>query len=220
MRLIFLGPPGAGKGTLAMILMERRKVSHLSSGNLLREAVQQGGPLGWALARTIRSGALVPDEQVTDLVLQRLRKFGPGDSFVLDGFPRTVDQARALDEALVQGSQGSLDLTVGFEVSSETMVIRLTGRRVCEQCGANYHLERLPPKQQGLCDRCGGPLKTRPDDNPETIVNRLNVYRKQTAPLLDYYRAQGKLRFVSGELGIEEQYQALIDVLEQERLVK
>ncbi len=218
MRLIFLGPPGAGKGTLAAILMERKQVAHLSSGNLLREAVRRGGPVGQEVARTIQKGALVPDPLVTRLVLERLKTFGKADSFVLDGFPRTVDQASALDEAFVQEGQTPIDLTIGFEVSPQTMVTRLAGRRVCEKCEANYHVERLPSKREGICDRCGGALKTRPDDKPETILNRLNVYRTQTAPLLDFYRGQGKLRFVSGELGIEEQYKALVGVLRQECL--
>ncbi|MBI3333177.1 MAG: nucleoside monophosphate kinase [Candidatus Omnitrophica bacterium] len=218
MRLIFLGPPGAGKGTLALVLMEREKVTHLSSGNLLREAVRRGDPIGREAARCMQSGALVPDRLVTDLVLRRIGEFGKADPFALDGFPRTVEQARVLDEELARAGHAPVDLTVGFQVSPSTMVKRLQGRRVCEACAANYHLERLPPQRPGICDRCGGNLKARPDDRPETVMNRLAVYEKETAPLMDFYRAQGKLRVLSGEAVIEEQYQALLALLKKEGL--
>ncbi len=219
MRLIFLGPPGAGKGTLALLLVERLNVAHLSSGNLLREAVRQGDSVGKEAARLMQSGSLVPDSFVTSLVLLRLVKFGRDGSFVLDGFPRTVEQARELDEALANRGLSPIDLTIGFEVSEETMVVRLSGRRVCDECGANYHLERLPPKQPDRCDRCGGALKARPDDNPETIRNRLKVYEIQTAPLMEFYRVQGRLRAMSGEGGIEDQYRTLLGLLRTEHLV-
>lgn len=219
MRLIFLGPPGAGKGTLALLLVERLKVTHLSSGNLLRDAVRESNPRGQEVARLMQSGSLVPDSLVTGLVLDRLRELGQNVSFVLDGFPRTVEQAEGLDKALGQRGDPPVDLTVGFEVSEETMVARLAGRRVCEKCGANYHLERLPPKRPNLCDRCGGALKVRSDDNPQTIRNRLKVYETQTAPLLDFYRAQGKLRLLSGEGAIEEQYRSVLSLLRAEHLV-
>ena len=219
MRLIFMGPPGAGKGTLALLLMERLKVKHLSSGNLLRESIRQGDAVGKEAAQWMQSGALVPDDLVTGLVLRQIQSFGKDGSFVLDGFPRTVEQAEALDEMLNQQGYPPIDLTVGFEVSLKMMLVRLAGRRVCEKCGANYHLERLPPKKPGLCDRCGGSLKTRPDDTPDTIQNRLAVYETQTAPLLDFYRRQGRLRPVSGELGIEEQYQTLLRLFQKEGLL-
>ena len=219
MRLIFLGPPGAGKGTLALFLVEHLKVAHLSSGNLLREAVSREDTDSKEAAQLMQAGALVPDDLVTGLVLKRLKEFGKDDSFVLDGFPRTVDQAKALDEAFARTGQSPIDLVIGFAVSAQTMVTRLAGRRVCSVCGANYHVERLPPKQEGVCDRCGGALKARSDDNPDTILNRLVVYATQTAPLLDFYRLQGKLREISGELGIEEQYAELLRVLREEKLL-
>lgn len=219
MRLIFLGPPGAGKGTLALLLVERLGVAHLSSGSLLRDAVREDDPRGQEAARLMRSGSLVPDSLVTGLVLDRLEDLGRKQSFVLDGFPRTVEQAEDLDKALDKKGHPPIDLTIGFEVSEETMVVRLAGRRVCEKCGANYHLERLPPKRPNLCDRCRGALKARSDDNPATIRNRLKVYETQTAPLLDFYRAQGKLRLLSGEGVIEEQYRLILGLLRAEHLV-
>lgn len=220
MRLIFLGPPGAGKGTLALMLMERLKVAHLSSGNLLREAVSQGTPRGQEAARLMQSGALVPDSLVTSLVLDRLQGLKGETAFVLDGFPRTVEQAGDLDRALKERGSPPIDFVIGFDVSEETMQGRLAGRRVCARCGANYHLERMPPKRPDSCDRCGGELKARSDDNPQTIRNRLKVYESQTAPLLDFYRAQGKLRLISGEGTIEQQYRAVVDLLRAERLIQ
>ncbi len=216
MRLVFLGPPGAGKGTMAVLLDERLHVAHLSSGDLLRGAARRGDPVGQEVARIMESGALVPDELVTKLVLQHLEGLSTDRSFVLDGFPRTVDQARALDRALA-GSP--IDRAVDFEMSQPMVVKRLAGRRVCGGCGANYHLVTLPPRKEGICDRCSAPLQVREDDRPETILKRLNVYHQQTEPLLVFYRQQGKLKAVSGELGIEQQYQALLQLLKDERLV-
>lgn len=204
---------------MALVLMERRGVVQLSSGNLLRDAIRRGDSIGREVQRNMQSGALVPDDLVTDLVLRRIRELEGEESFVLDGFPRTVDQAKALDEELAQRGDSPIDLTVGFEVSPGTMVKRLAGRRVCEGCAANYHLERLPPRRAGICDRCGGPLSARADDQPETIAHRLEVYRTQTAPLLGFYRTQGKLRVLSGELGIKEQYESLLGLLRKEHLV-
>lgn len=219
MRLVFLGAPGAGKGTVAELLHERLKVVHLSSGDLLREAVRRRSLIGQQAARCMQEGALVPDALVTDLMLQHLNDLGEEQSFTLDGFPRTGEQAQALDQALAQRCQAPIDLAVDFEVSSETVVSRLAGRRVCGSCGANYHLVTLPPRVAGRCDRCGSELQTRADDRPETILKRLQVYQEQTAPLLAFYRAQGKLRTTTGETGIEQQYQVLLELLRRERLV-
>ena len=219
MKLVFLGPPGAGKGTMAELADQRLGVAHLSSGDLLRAAVKGDDPVGREIARIMQSGALVPDGLVTKLVLQRLERMGPEQSFVLDGFPRTVEQAKGLDEALAKFDRGEIDLAVDFEMSQPKVVSRLAGRRICGGCGANYHLETLRPKREGVCDRCGADLVVRADDRPETIVKRLNVYHQQTEPLLEFYRERGKLRPVSGELAIEDQYRALAGLLEREGLV-
>ncbi len=204
---------------MAALLNQRLKVAHLSSGDLLREALRRGDPIGQEASRYMKEGALVPDELVTKLMVQRVEELGAKRPFVLDGFPRTVDQTRALDEELAFRSHAPVDLAVDFEISAQkTVVTRLAGRRVCASCGSTYHLMRLPPRNPGVCDRCGATLVARADDQPETILKRLNVYREQTEPLLFFYRAQGKLRSLSGEMGVEEQYQSLIQLLEREHL--
>ena len=219
MRLVFFGPPGAGKGTVAALLEERLRVAHISSGNLLRAAVRRGDAAGQVAGRFMKAGALVSDALVTSLVLNRVDDLDGNRSFVLDGFPRTVEQARALDKALAEKRKPPIDLAIDFDISPQIAVTRLAGRRVCERCGANYHIVTLPPRRLGFCDRCGIALTTRPDDQAQTIVKRFTVHGEQTAPLLDFYRVQGKLRSVSGEAGIEEEYQSLLKVLKTERLV-
>ena len=219
MRLVFLGPPGAGKGTQAELLSERRRVKVLASGNILREAIRNGDPIGKEAARCMEEGVLVPDQLITDLILHRLKPVSNGDSFVLDGFPRTVLQAQSLDAWLKQRGQAGIDLAVDFEISEGAIVRRLAGRRICKGCGANYHLQNLPPKREGLCDRCGKELGFRSDDDLGTIGKRLVVYHQETEPLLSFYRKQNKLRRVPGELAIEAQYEALLDLLKKERLV-
>ena len=201
-----------------MLVAERLKAARLSSGDLLREAARRGDPIGRELAQVMQTGALVPDELVTRLILVHLELLEEGRSFVLDGFPRTVDQARSLDETLTAQGRRPMDLAVDFEMSAEKVIERLAGRRVCGSCGANYHLVTLPPRQPGRCDRCGAQIRMREDDEPETIRKRLGVYHRQTEPLLAFYRRQGKLRSLSGELGIEEQYRALLALLKAEGL--
>ena len=219
MQLVFVGPPGAGKGTVAKLLSDRLGVAHLSSGDLLREALRRGDPIGKQAGRYMREGVLAPDELVTRVVLNGLGQLEEGRSVVLDGFPRTAEQAKALDASLEANGRKTIDRAIDFEVSTETIVRRLNGRRVCGRCGANYHVGTLPPRQPDRCDRCAGPLTVRPDDQPQTVLKRLEVYRQQAVPLLDYYRAQGKLRSVSGDLSVEEEYQGLVDLLEKERLL-
>lgn len=219
MRLIFLGPPGAGKGTQAQLLAQRQGVEHLSSGDLLRGAAQRSDPIGQQLERIIRQGGLVPDSLVTGLVLSRIEQVGEGRSFVLDGFPRTVEQAVALDQHLKRKGHLPMDLALNFEMEDEAVVVRLAGRRMCAKCGANYHVQRLQPQRQGICDRCGGELIRRADDQPETIRKRLSLYHEETMPLLDFYRRQGKLRAVPGDLQVEEQYGALWALLKSEPFV-
>ncbi len=219
MRVILLGPPGAGKGTQAVLLKERLGLMELSSGDLLREAVKRKDPIGREAVRYMQIGALVPDEMVVGLILQHLGRFQKDQSFVLDGFPRTEDQARALERRLAEENQAPMDLAVDFEMPEEKVIQRLAGRRICAACGAIYHAETLPSRRPGICDRCGGRLEVRGDDQLETIRRRLRVYRDETQPLLNFYQAQGKLRKLSGDLEIEEQYQALVNLLRAEGLL-
>lgn len=219
MRIVLLGPPGAGKGTQAVLLSERQGVPCLSSGEILREAIRRSDPIGRRAKETMERGALVPDRVIADLILQRVARFGPTESFVLDGFPRTEAQARDLDRWLARNGHAPVDRAVDFEIAEDRVVQRLAGRRICRNCGANFHLENLKPRSPGICDRCGGPLETRSDDEPETIRKRLAVYRRETEPLLQFYRAQGKLRAAPGDLAIEAQYRELRELLKQEGLL-
>ncbi len=219
MRLILLGPPGAGKGTQATLLAQRHGTTSLASGDILRDAIRRGDPIGRKASRYVESGALVPDDLVTGLIFQRLDGLGKEESFILDGFPRTESQARVLDARLMEKGQSPVDLVVDFEISEEKIVRRLAGRRICGACGASYHLEKKAPRREGACDSCAGGLRIREDDRPETIRRRLLVYHEQTEPLLKFYRAQGKLQVVPGDLEIEDQYQALLELLKRERLV-
>lgn len=218
MRLVFLGPPGSGKGTQAALLSQRRQVEPLSSGDLLREAADRGDPLGRQVKGFMEAGGLVPDRVVEALVLTRLERFGKRQSFVLDGFPRTESQARSLDRSLARWGQMPIDLAVHFEISEERVIARLAGRRVCAGCRTNYHLQTLPPREPGRCDHCGGAIIPRPDDAPETIRKRWVVYQQESRPLVAFYEGQGKLRRISGDACVEEQYQALLQLLRGERL--
>jgi adenylate kinase len=197
-RVIFLGAPGAGKGTQARRLAAGSGVPQVATGDMLREAVAEGTPLGREAKRYMDQGALVPDEVVIGLVDERLARPDAGRGYVLDGFPRTVAQAEALDGLLRRRGQ-ALDRVVFFDVSREELLRRLTGRRVCRQCGAAFHLVSAPPKEQGRCDQCGGDLYQRTDDGESTVAHRLDVYQAQTAPLLDYYKQRGLLVRVAGE---------------------
>ena len=198
MRIAFLGPPGAGKGTQARDLAQEWGVLHLATGDMLREAVAAGSPLGREAKRYMDQGALVPDDVIIRMMAERLSVADAGRGFILDGFPRTTAQAEALSRLLKDLGQ-SLDTVVYFDVSEPELLRRLTGRRVCRACGHSYHLTFNPPKRAGVCDACGGELYQRDDDGEATVRNRLEVYRRQTAPLLDYYRQRNILTTVSGE---------------------
>ncbi len=194
MNLILLGAPGAGKGTQAEVICEALKIPAISTGNILREAIKNETALGLEAKSYMDGGKLVPDEIVINILKERLAQDDCKNGFILDGFPRTVPQAEALDKMGV-----NIDRVIDIEVEDEKIMQRLSGRRVCEDCGASYHLEYKPSKLEGKCDKCGGKTVQRKDDHPDTIKERLQVYHQQTEPLKDYYYATGKLIVVEGQ---------------------
>lgn len=193
MRIVLLGPPGAGKGTQANLLKTVLNIAHISTGDILREEMKAGTPLGQDVKKFVESGALVPDEVVTKLIENRLTDTTKlRNGYMLDGFPRTRTQAEDLDKICAR-IKNPLDYAIYFEATLPVIVQRLTGRRVCKKCGALYHAVNRKPKKDGICDQCGGALYQRPDDNEGTIKKRMEVYLESTAPIIDYYQAQGKL---------------------------
>lgn len=202
-RVVLLGPPGAGKGTQAKLLQDKFGVCQISTGDILRKAVAEQTPLGKEASQYINRGALVPDSVIVDLVAARLQEKDCEKGFILDGFPRTIPQAKSLDEILKQRGIG-LNSVLSVQVPQDVVIERLAGRRTCRSCGALSHVTFSPPKKAGICDRCGGELYQRDDDREETIANRLKVYDDQTAPLLDYYRGQGLLREIDGVGAVDE----------------
>ncbi|MFP4055930.1 MAG: adenylate kinase [Candidatus Brocadiia bacterium] len=203
MNLVFLGPPGAGKGTQAKGEAQRLGLLYIATGDELRRAIAQGTPLGEQARSYTDSGQLVPDGLIIDLVRRILEEARHARGVVFDGFPRTVGQAEALQNLLAERGE-SIDAVLYFDASEEAVLDRLTGRRVCRQCGATYHVRHLPPRSQGVCDQCGGELYQREDDRPQTVRERLRVYRGQTGELLDYYRQRGLLVRIDADGGIEE----------------
>ncbi len=203
MNIVMMGPPGAGKGTQAKMLADRLGFLHLSPGDLLRQAVKDGKDLGRRAKAYMDSGRLVPDEIIIELIGGRVRDARADRGVIMDGFPRTLRQADALGEMLA-GLGRPLDVVVNLVLPEDEAVRRLTGRRVCRRCGANYHLVYKPPGREGVCDLCGGPLYQRSDDSEETARARLEVYRKETAPLIDYYRDKGLIRDVDGRGDVGE----------------
>ena len=202
LRLIFLGPPGAGKGTQAELIHHRLGLPHISTGNIFREEANAGTALGQVVAGYMRRGELVPDTVVVQVIAGRLRRPDTRHGYILDGFPRTVPQAEALDRQLARHRQ-ALDLVIYFPTSVRVIHARLGGRRVCRQCGAIYHVTNMPPKRAGVCDGCGGTIIQRTDDRAATIRRRLDVYRQDSTPLLAYYRRCGRLRRLSGDWSAE-----------------
>jgi adenylate kinase len=202
-RIAFLGPPGAGKGTQARELAREWAVPHIATGDMLREAVAAGTSLGREAKRFMDKGALVPDEVIIGMIAERLREPDARRGFLLDGFPRTIAQAEGLERLLKDLGQ-PLERVVYFDVAEPELVRRLTGRRVCRSCGHSFHVVSNPPRREGVCDSCAGELYQRVDDSEDTVRNRLNVYRKQTAPLLDWYTGKGLLRTIEGTGSIAE----------------
>ncbi len=212
MNLILLGPPGAGKGTQAKMLKNAFSLPQISTGDILRAAVKEGSPLGKKAKAYMDAGQLVPDEVVIGIIKDRLTEPDARDGYMLDGFPRTVPQAEALDEVL-EDLGSKIDHVVSIEVPDEELIKRLAGRRTCRQCGAGFHLIFDPPKQDGVCDKCGGELFQRDDDNEATVTNRLKIYAEQTRPLIEYYRQKGLLKPIDGQGGIQDIFNRIKAVL-------
>ncbi|HKM28896.1 MAG TPA: adenylate kinase [Anaerovoracaceae bacterium] len=212
LRTILLGPPGAGKGTQAVKIVERYHIPHISTGDIFRENIKNGTPLGKKAQEYMNKGELVPDDLVIDLATSRLLEDDCKDGFLLDGFPRTVYQAEKLDEFLAQHDM-KLTKVIDIEVAPEELMIRLTGRRVCKQCGASFHVVNIPPKKEGVCDFCGGELFQRADDTIETVQNRIDVYNEQTMPLVDYYEKAKNIAHIDGAIGLENVFADIVKAL-------
>ena len=208
MRLILLGPPGSGKGTQANLLQDKFSIPKISTGDILRAAVKDNTELGIKARNFMDNGELVPDEIVIGLIKERIVEPDCKGGYILDGFPRTIVQAEKLGETLAAMDQ-DIDSVVDLEVDPDELLVRLIGRSTCKNCGAMFHQTSHPPKVEGVCDECGGELYQRPDDNEETIVKRLEIYHKETAPLKEFYRKQGKLQSIQGRGGMEDIFSQL-----------
>ncbi len=216
--LVLLGPPGAGKGTQAGLLIKAYDLLHVSTGDMLREAVKEGTETGKEAEKYMNAGELVPDEIVTRAVIDRIARPDAEKGVILDGYPRTKAQAESLDSAMKDEGR-KLDMVLYFRTSEEVAVQRLSGRRVCPKCGMNYHVTNIPPKKEGICDTCGVALYQRDDDKPETVRNRLKVYEEKTADLIGYYRDKGLLREVNGDISAEELFREIDALFRKEGLV-
>ena len=212
MKIIMLGAPGAGKGTQAKMLAAKYNIPHISTGDIFRANIKNGTPLGEKAKEYMDKGLLVPDELVVDLVIDRFKDPDCEKGYILDGFPRTIPQAKALTEALDKIGQ-KVDFAINVEVPDENIVRRMSGRRACVGCGATYHIKYNPTKVDNVCDACGKELILRYDDKPETVEKRLNVYHEQTQPLIEYYTEQGILKEVDGTVDMNVVFDAIVDIL-------
>ena len=212
MKIIMLGAPGAGKGTQAKQIAGKYSIPHISTGDIFRANIKNGTELGKKAKEYMDQGLLVPDELTCDLVMDRIQQDDCKNGFVLDGFPRTIPQAEALDAALTKIGE-KMDYAIDVDVPDENIVSRMSGRRACLDCGATYHIVSLPPKTEGKCDHCGSDLVLRDDDKPETVQKRLTVYHDQTQPLIDYYKNQGILKSVDGTQPMEAVFTAITEIL-------
>jgi adenylate kinase len=212
LNIILLGPPGAGKGTQAKSISKECKIPHISTGDIFRKNISEKTPLGLEAKGYMDNGQLVPDELTINLVKDRLTHEDCVNGFMLDGFPRTVKQAEALD-AFLRERNIDIDAALLIDAPKDLIVERMTGRRVCSHCGATYHVVNIPPKVEDVCDECGSALVQRKDDNLETVLERLDVYDRQTSPLVEYYKGRGKLKSVDGSKELHEVFQDIRDLL-------
>ena len=217
MRIVLLGPPGAGKGSLASLVKENLGLEHLSSGDMLREEMKKGSSLGLEIKALIEKGALVSDDMITKLVGQKVTgDLKASKGYFLDGFPRTTQQAKDLD-VILAGIGQSIDFVLCMEASLDMILFRLAGRRTCRKCGAVYHIKNKPSKSTGICDVCGGELYQRSDDNEETIKKRMQVYESSTKPIIDYYAGQGKLKKIDGNKETSDLRDELVKILNEDK---
>ncbi len=212
MKVIMLGAPGAGKGTQAKMIADRYGVPHISTGDIFRANIKNGTKLGMEAKSYMDAGALVPDELTVKILLDRVAESDCKNGYVLDGFPRTIPQAEVLDRELAAMGD-HVDYAIDVDVPDDNIIRRMSGRRACVNCGATYHIEHVPPKTEGVCDRCGSGLILRDDDKPETVKNRLQVYHDQTQPLISYYKEKGILRTVDGTMDRDDVFAAIVGIL-------
>ncbi len=212
MNLVLLGPPGAGKGTQATQIAEKYKIPHISTGDIFRRNVKEGTPLGKKAQEYMSKGELVPDDLVIALVEDRLTEEDCKNGFLLDGFPRTVYQAEKFD-AYLKEKNAVIDKVLDIDVEKEILIDRMIGRRVCKNCGATYHVKNMPSKKDGVCDSCGGDIYQRADDTLETVTNRLQVYNKQTSPLIEYYEKAGNIAHIDGAGALDKVFGEIVEVL-------
>ena len=212
MKIVMLGAPGAGKGTQAKMIAEKYSIPHISTGDIFRANIKNGTELGKKAKSFIDKGQLVPDELTLDLIMDRFKEDDCKNGYVLDGFPRTIPQAEALDEALKANGE-KVDFAIDIDVPDENIVRRMGGRRACVNCGATYHIVYSPTKVEGKFDKCGEELIVRDDDKPETVLSRLEVYHNQTQPLIDYYNEQGILKSVDGTIDMKDVFNEIVKIL-------
>lgn len=213
MKIIMLGAPGAGKGTQAKRIAAKYGIPHISTGDIFRANIKNGTELGKKAKEYMDQGLLVPDELVVDLVIDRFKQPDCEKGYVLDGFPRTIPQAKALDEALAKNND-AVQYAIDVDVPDEEIISRMSGRRACVNCGGTYHVVTIPPKQEGICDVCSAALVLRDDDQPETVKKRLNVYHEQTQPLIEYYQGKGILKSVDGTKIMDVIFDEIVKILE------
>ncbi|MBQ9305350.1 adenylate kinase [Butyrivibrio sp.] len=212
MKIIMLGAPGAGKGTQAQMIADKFNIPHISTGDIFRANIKNGTELGKKAKEFMDKGQLVPDELTVQLLLDRVANEDCKNGYVLDGFPRTIPQADVLDNELTKLGD-KVDFAINVDVPDENIVRRMSGRRACLKCGATYHIEHIPPKKEGICDKCGSELVQREDDKPETVQNRLSVYHEQTQPLIDYYDKKNILKTVDGTKDMQEVFSNIVGIL-------